>query len=187
MPRRAACGYDRWMLSDTKFKPTQPAGPELRQMSAHTIAPVIKRFLVAVEPAVAFSIYVSHMSDWWPMASHSVGHDAAGKLRIDERAGGLIREVTQSGEEHLWGTITAFAPPLLFAHSWHPGNTAGLATMVNVTFEPDSGGSRLVLLHSGWEARGANASLIRKQYDHGWSFVLSCFTRYVNGRDMVTI
>ena len=60
--------------------------------------------------------------------------------------------------------------------SWHPGNEPALATQVDIRFSPDAEGGTLVdLVHTGWEARGADAETMMAGYDEGWRFVLGRF------------
>jgi hypothetical protein len=164
-------------------------------MNANTIAPVIKRITLGVAPVVAFNAYVNDMSAWWPLETVSVSLSAKATVRVDDQVHGRIVEVAADGSEHTWGTILAFTRPLIFGHSWHPGNSPGLATIVHVIFEPiGDGGTHLLLMHSGWEARAKStegvtkdAKEIRKQYDSGWNFVLACFSRHVHKQDMVEL
>jgi hypothetical protein len=43
---------------------------------------------------------------------------------------------------------------------------------VDVSFEPVAGGTRLVLVHTNWEALGPLAKVARRGYPIGWAYVL---------------
>ena len=58
--------------------------------------------------------------------------------------------------------------------TWHPAQSPALATRLEVRFEDTASGSRLLLLHDGWEARGDDAPLVREGYREGWTSVLKC-------------
>jgi uncharacterized protein YndB with AHSA1/START domain len=133
--------------------------------------PPLRRTLeLAVPPAVAFRIWTEELGRWWPLASHSVGQADAQGCMLEGKVGGRIFESTRAGAQHLWGTVVAFEPPARLAHSWHPGRAATEATMIELTFEPrGSGGTRLVLVHDGWQAGSAAR---RAGYDRGWDALL---------------
>lgn len=158
-------------------------------MSETTIAPLVKTLTVPVHPARAFELFTAELSGWWPLATHSVGETEAESVTLEPRLGGQIVETHSGGRTDVWGTVTAWEPPHLVGFSWHPGQPAGEATAVTVTFTArsdsagtDSAGSdsampgtTVVLTHSGWEAR-PDALASRGGYDSGWDFVLSRFT-----------
>ena len=56
--------------------------------------------------------------------------------------------------------------------SWHPGEPAADATVVEVEFTDDDDGTRVVLTHHGWERLGERAGTARASYAGGWLSVL---------------
>ena len=143
-----------------------------------TIEPVRAAVTVAVQPERAWEVFTTGIADWWPVASHSV---AAGEDEVPERlvlepgAGGEIYELFGGVKRH-WARI----------HTWHPPRTLGYTWRVNpdnppsevvVTFTPVEDGTRVEVVHSGWEAYGANRDELRASYggEDGWARVLEAF------------
>ena len=137
------------------------------------IAPVAKTLEVAVTPQEAFDLFVNDMGRWWPLRTHSVSTDDAQDVRIDARVGGSLGEVTRDGVEHEWGVITAYDPGARIQYTWHPGLPDEASTHVDIRFDGTESGTRVTLVHSGWEARGDNAQEIRDNYESGWDIVLA--------------
>jgi uncharacterized protein YndB with AHSA1/START domain len=99
--------------------------------------------------------------------------------RIYEHAGDRVCE---------WGRVVAWQPPHRVVLSWHPGREPSTAQEVEVTFETDPGGTRVRLVHRGWEALGRAAMETRKSYESGWVGVLAEFaaaltTAHTTGED----
>jgi uncharacterized protein YndB with AHSA1/START domain len=91
---------------------------------------------------------------------------------FEERVGGRIYERSRSGEESTWGTVTLWEPPHRVAFTWHPGRDPEKPGAIEVSFHPDGAGSRLELLHTGWESFGPLAVKARRGYAIGWAYVL---------------
>jgi hypothetical protein len=134
--------------------------------------PLRKTITVGWDTARAFRRFTQETSVWWPLRSHSVGQERAETVVFEGHVGGRIVERIRGGEECVWGTITAWDPPRRVGFTWHPGGTPREATQVDVTFEPVPGGTRLVLVHSNWEALGPRARIARRGYPLGWAYVL---------------
>ena len=134
--------------------------------------PLRKTITVGWDPARAFRRFTEETATWWPLRSHSVGQERAEAVVFEGRAGGRIVEKIRGGQECVWGTITTWDPPRRVTFTWHPGGTPQQATQVDVSFEPVAGGTRLVLVHSNWEALGPLAKVARRGYPIGWAYVL---------------
>ena len=48
-------------------------------------------------------------------------------------------------------------------------------------FSPEGDGTRVDLEHRGWEIFAAEGEDTRDNYDNGWTTVLGCFERKLNG------
>lgn len=139
------------------------------------IDPVAKTLELGVTPEHAFDLFVNSIGRWWPLSTHSVSTTEAQDVRIDGRVGGLITEVTRDGVEHRWGVISTYQPGERIQFSWHPGTPEAASTQVDVRFDATDSGTRVTLLHTGWEARGSDAQSIRDNYESGWDDVLAPF------------
>jgi hypothetical protein len=141
--------------------------------------PLIKSVNVRVGVERAFELFTDRMTDWWPLATHSVGGDTATSVSIAARIGGEIVETMADGRTSVWGTVTDWEPPALVAFTWHPGREADEATRVEVRFTVDGDRTRVELTHTGWDARVEVG--VRASYDTGWEHVLARYTEHVAG------
>ncbi|HEY7471082.1 MAG TPA: SRPBCC family protein [Gemmatimonadota bacterium] len=136
------------------------------------IAPVRKSITVPWTPEAAFRRFTAGIAEWWPLATHGVSESAEAGVAIEGRVGGRIVETGPDGAEHVWGTVTAWEPPRRVAFTWHPGRPADMRQDVSVAFHAADGGTRVELVHTGWEHLGEKAAKMRAGYNSGWDFVL---------------
>ena len=140
------------------------------------IPPVDKCVQVMLDPHQAFDLFTRDIARWWPLATHSCSGDSHATVSLDMQVGGTVIETTREGSRHPWGQLLEWNPPQGFAMTWHPGQPAGQATRVEVSFVAlPSGGTEVRVRHSGWEARGDRAVAARDSYDNGWPRVLEQF------------
>ena len=128
---------------------------------------------VPLDPEAAFRLFTEEMASWWPLRSHSVHEAEATGVVVEPRVGGRIYETTDDGRTAEWGRVGAWDPPSRIAMSWYPGQTAELATQLEVLFEDEPrGGTTVRVVHTGWEARGGDAAALAAGYQTGWELVL---------------
>jgi uncharacterized protein YndB with AHSA1/START domain len=144
--------------------------------STSVIEPVRRSVGVQCTPEQAFQLFTEDIDSWWPLASHSVGREAATGCFFEGRVGGRIYETHRDGSLHLWGTVTEWDPPRRVVFSWHPGRDAATAQEVELLFTPTQDGTRVELEHRGWERLGDRGPELRQAYQSGWAGVLQ---RYV--------
>jgi len=130
-----------------------------------------KTLVVAATRERAFEVFTAGVGGWWPMATHSTGKELVEAVVIEPREGGRFYERLQDGTENDWGVVTAWEPPERFASTWHPGYDEAEAQNLDVRFSPEGDGTRVELVHTGWERRGAKAEQILRDYDSGWDYV----------------
>ena len=136
-------------------------------MTATVFEAIRKTVLVDFAPEEAFDLFTARIASWWPVRSHSYGGDEVTDVVVEPRTGGRVYEVTAAGEQD-WATVLAWEPPYRFVLDWRIGKAQG--TEVEVTFESEGPGTRVVLEHRGFgddEARGG--------YSSGWDVVLAPF------------
>ena len=136
-----------------------------------TVPPVEKSVLVHCDPVRAFQAFTAEIAHWWPMQTHSVAQAQTRSVAIEPHVGGRIYEVAADGTESAWGRILAWSPPAGFSMTWHPGRPADPHTIVELSFVAEGDGTRVLLVHRGWDALGANAQGSRESYDRGWESV----------------
>jgi uncharacterized protein YndB with AHSA1/START domain len=130
-----------------------------------------KTLVVAASPERAFEVFTAGIAGWWPMATHSTGKEQVEAVVIEPREGGRFYERLKDGTEQDWGIVTAWEPPERFASTWHPGYDAAEGQDLEVRFTPEGDGTRVDLVHTGWERR-ADAEEMLRNYDAGWDVVL---------------
>ena len=141
--------------------------------TATALSPIVKTIEVDRPQDEAFDLFTARMAQWWPLASHSVGGADADWCGIEAHVGGHVLERTKSGDEHVWGTVTAWQPPHRIAFTWHPGQPADPHTEVEIRFTAIADNrTRVELEHRNWEAIGARAHEVHKNYVAGWDVVL---------------
>ncbi|MCL1593222.1 MAG: metalloregulator ArsR/SmtB family transcription factor [Actinomycetia bacterium] len=145
-----------------------------------TIEPVIKVLELDVSREQAFELFTLRMGDWWPVLTHSIATTNVQDIIVDDHVGGTIREVTNEGVEHEWATISGYNSGERIQFSWYPGATSDQATHVDVRFDATPAGSRVTLVHSGWEIRGDDGQRIRDNYQSGWDLVLDPYVKCVS-------
>ena len=131
-----------------------------------------KTLEVATPPERAFALFTEGIAEWWPVRTHSVAEERAETAVFEAGVGGRIYERTLDGEEHVWGTVTAWEPAERVVFTWHPGREPDTAQDVEVRFEPSGSGTRVELVHTGWDRLGDRAAAQFEGYDAGWDFVI---------------
>jgi uncharacterized protein YndB with AHSA1/START domain len=85
------------------------------------------------------------------------------------------------GSELGWGTVTAWEPPRRLMLAWNPSREEGPSTEVEVTFTAEGEGTRVHLVHRGWERLGPRGADVREAYESGWPGVLARFAEVAAG------
>lgn len=143
--------------------------------SAHShaaIEPVRKTIDVKCSVEHAFQTFTKQLGDWWPRATHSIGHADTVRVAMECREGGRLYEVLGNGEEITWGRILAWEPPTRLVYSWHLTRPADQASEVEIRFVKTADkATRVELEHRKFERMGEGAREIRDNYDKGWAVV----------------
>jgi len=146
-------------------------------VSQGTLPPVVKRLWLPLPAGAAFRVFADETARWWPLLTHSVFGEEAESCLMQPYEGGRFYEVHTDGQQQSeWGRVLAWEPPRRLVLSFYAGHTADEGTDLEVTFEPEAEGCRMVLTQGGWERRGAQAQAQREAYESGWDEVLQ---RYV--------
>lgn len=109
-------------------------------------------FDVPCPPDQAFSLWTEGTSAWWP-ASHTLARVKGTRIIFEPRRGGRVFERTPAGQEHEWGVILEWEPPVRLVYRWHIFSDSNDATEVEVRFIANGDGATTVELeHRGWDA-----------------------------------
>jgi uncharacterized protein YndB with AHSA1/START domain len=144
-------------------------------MTTAPLPPIERSTAVSWKPDEAFRRFTADFAAWWPVSTHSIGGTLVKRVVFECRLGGRIYEEFVDGRRFQWGKLTAWDPPHRVAFTWHPSKDESVAQDVEVRFEPNAGGTRVVLTASGWEKLGAAAVRARKGYSVGWGSILDVF------------
>jgi uncharacterized protein YndB with AHSA1/START domain len=136
------------------------------------LPPIVLTVDLAIGPAQAFDAFTGRFADWWPVATHSLSRTTATRCSFDARAGGRVEELEPGGARHVWGEVLVVEPGRRVRFSWYPGRDPESAQWVDVDFSPGPAGSRVTLMHGGWDALGEIGPLLRQEYLPGWRHVL---------------
>jgi hypothetical protein len=99
----------------------------------------------------AFRLFTESFAQWWPLASYSISGEEAETCALEPWVGGRVWERTRSGEEREWGST----------FTWHPGGPEDRRQIVDVDFQVEADGTRVTLIHTGWDAPGVATCTVR--------------------------
>ncbi|NKB28998.1 MAG: hypothetical protein GKR99_16185 [Rhodobacteraceae bacterium] len=115
------------------------------------------------------------MSSWWPLDKHSLSAGdgkVARDVRISPEVGGNVTETKHDGTEVVWGKVVTWQPGKSFAMTWQLDRPEDEVTYLTINFDPDGTGTRVTLIHDGWNAIPQAAQAARSHYSTGWDYVL---------------
>jgi uncharacterized protein YndB with AHSA1/START domain len=122
----------------------------------HEATSVRKEVLVPASPDIAFSVFVDRFADWWPNYRITTGDLDA--FVLEPGPGGRWYERTTDGRECTWGHVLHWDPPRRVTLGWAIDGRWNAdpdsASEVDVTFEPDGEGTRVVLVHRHLDRAG---------------------------------
>lgn len=141
------------------------------KIAAFNVPPVDKSVLLPCAPDRAFRAFTAEIAEWWPIKTHSVGQATARTVCIEPTIGGRVYETAEDGSTCDWGRILTWSPPSGFSMTWHPGRAPDTQQIVELSFMSEAGGTRVRLIHRGWEVLGKDAQAKRDDYNGGWDAV----------------
>jgi uncharacterized protein YndB with AHSA1/START domain len=143
-------------------------------MSQQTSETAVRKSVTVNCPAEnAFRVFTEEIGSWWPFEKvHSVAEADVETVILEGTEGGRFYERTKSGNEHLWGTVLVWDPPRRLVCSWHPGRGEETSQQLEITFTSEGAGTRVDLVHTGWERLGDGVAEAVASYDSGWDKVL---------------
>ncbi|MFI9011776.1 SRPBCC family protein [Actinosynnema sp. NPDC053489] len=141
---------------------------------------------VAAPPERAFEVFTAKFAAWWP-PTHHIGAAALADAVVEPFAGGRWFERGVDGSECDWGVVLAYEPPTRLVLSWHiDGDWShdpdpARASEVEVTFTEVAGGTRVDLVHRGFERHAASAARVRDGVagEGGWTGILAGYAAVV--------
>jgi uncharacterized protein YndB with AHSA1/START domain len=144
-------------------------------------APVRRTIFVNAPTAHAFEVFTSGIGRWWPK-SHKIGPAEIDRPVIESREGGRWYERDVDGTECEIGKVLVWDPPSRLVLAWQLGADwkydPALVTEVEVTFTPESRGTRVELEHRHLERIGEKAEAAREAIGspNGWGLILQLYS-----------
>jgi uncharacterized protein YndB with AHSA1/START domain len=158
------------------------ANPEVKH------APIRQSVHVDCPIEETFRLFTEGFGDWWPLAPSSPRRDAAETCLMEPGVGGRILERTTSGKERDWGSVIEWDPPEHVSFTWAPDGIDEGRSIVDVQFSIEADGTRVTLIHTGWQAAGVAVSAVHTGYPAVWRKLLeSCFAEFVGEQMLVTV
>jgi uncharacterized protein YndB with AHSA1/START domain len=134
----------------------------------------------------AFRLFTEELTEWWPLASHSVSGEEAETCEIEPWIGGKVLERTRSGDEWQWGTVTIWDPPNRLAFTWRPISEHDEGQTVDIEFRVDADGTKVTLTHHGWDISGVQDCAPHAEAAANWHVILGVrFSRFVSEQMMM--
>jgi hypothetical protein len=101
------------------------------------------------------------------------GEDAE-SCEIEPWTGGRVFERTKSGEELDWGFVVDWDPPEHIRLNWCSEDSGDRRMTVDVEFSVEADGTRVTVIHSGWEAAKVPACM-------------ACFAAFVCEQSLIAV
>ena len=143
--------------------------------------------IVDATPEDAFAIFTDEIGLWWRQNTRYWNDPDRGLyVRIEPGVGGRFLEVydSETGTGFEAGRVTVWEPGRRLGLTWtQVGWPDGVATDIDVSFEPAGDGTRVRIEQSGFERVGPEADESRAGYSAGWKEVLGWFAERVNATE----
>jgi uncharacterized protein YndB with AHSA1/START domain len=143
------------------------------------IAPVRKRVVVNVDPALAFEIFTGGIDRWWPK-SHSMGGAPFRTARIEPFEGGRWYAEREDGTDFCIAHVRVWEPGRRVVFRWEI--TAGWKrdaanpSELEVNFIADGDATRVELEHRDFDRVGQDAGeQFRSDVERGWPGLLDIY------------
>jgi len=155
----------------------------IQSTELHTVK---KCITVAAPPRIAFEVFTTRMSSWWPIDTHHIGKIAAREAVLEPRVGGRWFERGVDGSECGWGHVLAWDPPNRLVLSWEISfrweADPSMQTEVEVRFVADGPKqTRVELEHRYLDRFGEHRDEMRAMFESsgGWLGLLELFAKDV--------
>jgi uncharacterized protein YndB with AHSA1/START domain len=150
---------------------------------------VRKTITVEAPQALAFDVFTTQMSTWWPLETHHIGAAPAEATLMEPHIGGRWYEQASDGTTCEWGRVLEWDPPhrvvLLWAISSQWVHDPAITSEVEIRFvEEASDRTRVELEHRNLDTFGNEAETMAAIFDSegGWTGLLGSFAAAVKSR-----
>lgn len=137
--------------------------------------PIRHLVTVACSPERAFEVFTADMGTWWDPA-YSPDPASYTGIRVEPLVGGIVALV-HGGVPYPFGEVTAWEPGRRFAQTFTLAMDPAHPSSLEVWFEPEEDGCRVVFEHGGWN--DGNASYRDRYRD--WPHLLGRYVEAAEG------
>ena len=139
---------------------------------------VEKEITIAAGPERVWQAWTTEISKWW-VGPYFIDKQRATGLVIEPHVGGRFMEIWgDQGSDYLIGNVVEWLPPRRFAYTWMEKSWAGVATVVWVEFDAEEQGTRVKVIHEGFD-RLPDGAAQRSGYEAGLTDLLGKLKAYV--------
>jgi uncharacterized protein YndB with AHSA1/START domain len=148
------------------------------------ISPVRVEIHVPLSPEEAFRLFTDGFGSWWPQA-YTWSQDALVAIMIDAQAGGRCTETGPEGFTCDFGRVLEADPGRRIKLLWQisprrePVPDPSKASEIDILFKAEAGGTRVVLVHDGFDRHGDGATGYADAMGspQGWPMILGAFAK----------
>jgi uncharacterized protein YndB with AHSA1/START domain len=128
---------------------------------------VEKSIVIAAKPERVWQAWVSEMNNWWTRPYYNDAERVTGLVLEPQVGGRYIEKWGEDGSGFLIGHVIEWLPPHRLAYTWSENRWGGVVTLVHLEFRAEGQGTRLSILHEGFE-RLPDGAAQRDGYDYGF-------------------
>lgn len=135
-------------------------------MTAPRMIEIRQQIPLPAPPARVFEVFVTQIDLWWTAPYRLT---EGGRITLDARIGGDLREEGAQGHVAVWGKVDEVAPGRILGLTGTFGMQTAVTGRVRITLEAVEGGTDLTLSHI---ALGPIAEGADQRYSAGWADLL---------------
>jgi hypothetical protein len=122
----------------------------------------------------AFALFTEEISAWWPPDRR---HTSDPSSRITLSAAGRFVERAADGREVELGKVRTWEAPRRLVLDFYPGTDAAHPTEVEIRFEPEGAGTRVLVTHRPTAVSESLWGTRAPRYEASWDQVLAALSR----------
>lgn len=133
---------------------------------------------IAASPERVWRAWTGESAQWWTKPYYIDGGRVTGFLMEPHVGGRYVELWGDQGKGYLLGHVIEWLPPHRLGYTWMEKAWGGVVTVVWITFEPEGDGTRVRLVHEGFE-RLPDSARQRDGYEYGAGELLHRMKTYV--------
>jgi uncharacterized protein YndB with AHSA1/START domain len=156
-----------------------------------TVPAVRHEVVVSAPPERAFEVFTTGFGTWWPK-SHTIMTVPVHEAVIEPRKGGRCYDRGTDGSICPWGQVLEYTPPRRLVLAWQINGQwqyepdVAQASRVTVTFTPEDGRTRVLLVHDEFDRHGTAGAGVAAAVGspNGWAGPLRLYATTANAEQV---